>query len=42
MSVQKTSAAATRSHQGTLYYFCNSGCAEVFEREPEKFLTAPR
>jgi YHS domain-containing protein len=38
MTVQKASAPATRSYEGTAYYFCSAGCAEAFEKEPESFL----
>jgi YHS domain-containing protein len=38
MSVQKASAAATRSHAGATFYFCNSRCAEAFEREPDAYV----
>jgi YHS domain-containing protein/ketosteroid isomerase-like protein len=37
MTVQKASAAATRTFAGTTYYFCNPGCAEAFERQPEAY-----
>jgi YHS domain-containing protein len=38
MTVDKAAAAATRSFAGNTYYFCNPGCADAFEREPEKYL----
>jgi len=38
MKVDKASAAATRTHGGTTYYFCNADCAEAFGREPEKYV----
>lgn len=40
MSVVKAGAAATRSHEGELYYFCNPGCADAFEQNPERYLRA--
>jgi YHS domain-containing protein/ketosteroid isomerase-like protein len=42
MTVVKAAAAATRTHQGTTYYFCNPGCAAAFEQAPETYLGAPR
>jgi YHS domain-containing protein len=41
MTVSKAAAAATRTHAGVTYYFCNPGCAELFEGDPEKYLTPP-
>jgi P-type Cu+ transporter len=38
MTVDKAAAAATRSFAGNTHYFCNPGCADAFEREPEKYL----
>lgn len=40
MTVERGSAPATRSHEGTTYYFCNPGCAAAFERAPERYLSA--
>jgi YHS domain-containing protein len=40
MTVEKQSAAATRAHEGTLYYFCNPGCADAFADEPDRYLAA--
>jgi YHS domain-containing protein len=40
MAVKMESAAATLRHAGTVYYFCNSGCADAFEREPDTYLAA--
>lgn len=40
MTVDKTTAAATRNYAGKTYYFCNPGCADAFAREPEKYLEA--
>ncbi|MGB2669893.1 MAG: heavy metal translocating P-type ATPase [Candidatus Acidiferrum sp.] len=37
---QKAAAKITRADQ--TYYFCSQGCAERFEKEPEKFLAMPR
>lgn len=38
MTVVKARAAATRSYEGTVYYFCNPGCADTFEKSPERYL----
>jgi YHS domain-containing protein len=40
MTVEKASAAATRVHADTTYFFCNQGCADAFEREPGAYLAA--
>jgi YHS domain-containing protein len=42
MAVSKATAAATRHHHGVTYYFCNAGCAEAFEHQPETYLAASR
>jgi YHS domain-containing protein len=42
MTVAKASAAATRTHQGTTYYFCNPACAAAFAEAPERYLAASR
>lgn len=42
MTVQKDSAAATRSHAGSTYYFCSPGCADAFDAEPQMYLAALR
>jgi len=41
MNVEAARAAATRQYAGNTYSFCSRGCAERFEREPERFLRAP-
>jgi YHS domain-containing protein len=38
MTVEQGSAAATRSHGGTTYFFCSTTCAEAFDVEPETYL----
>lgn len=38
MSVDPTTAAATREYNGTTYYFCNPGCAAKFEQNPTQYL----
>jgi len=42
MTVEKASAAATRTHEGATYYFCSLVCAEAFEKEPPAYLAAAR
>ncbi|AKV55799.1 copper transport P-type ATPase ActP [Bifidobacterium actinocoloniiforme DSM 22766] len=38
MSIDPTTAAATRDYQGKTYYFCSPGCVETFDADPEKVL----
>jgi YHS domain-containing protein len=38
MTVEKSSAAATREHSSRTYYFCSAACAESFDLHPEHFL----
>jgi Cu+-exporting ATPase len=40
MKVNPETAKAKVGHSGKTYYFCGDGCAQKFEREPEKYLTA--
>ncbi len=42
MTVDPESAAAKREHGGTTYYFCNSGCASTFDRNPDAFVEGSR
>jgi len=41
MTVDPAKAKAKTEHAGKTYYFCCQGCATRFEKEPQKFLTAP-
>jgi Cu+-exporting ATPase len=41
MTVVPEKAAARIEHAGNNYYFCSTGCAERFSREPAKVLTGP-
>jgi Cu+-exporting ATPase len=41
MTVVPEKAAAKIEHAGKNYYFCSTGCAERFSREPERFLAGP-
>jgi YHS domain-containing protein len=38
MTVEPSSAAAKRVHDGETIYFCAEGCAEAFDRDPKKYL----
>ena len=40
MSVDPTSAAATREHDGVTFYFCSGGCADRFDSDPHRFAHA--
>lgn len=40
MTVDTTSAAASREYGGKTYYFCNPGCAKAFASKPEAFVEA--
>jgi Cu+-exporting ATPase len=41
MVVDPQKSAGRVEHAGKTYYFCSPRCKERFEKEPEKFLTAP-
>jgi YHS domain-containing protein len=38
MTVDPATAAATRTHDGVDYFFCNPGCADKFEANPKFYL----
>jgi Cu+-exporting ATPase len=38
MTVEPSSAAATRTRDGKTYYFCAEGCAATFDSDPEQFV----
>lgn len=38
MEVEEKMAAGTSEYRGTTYYFCNPGCKDRFDANPEKFL----
>jgi YHS domain-containing protein len=42
MAIGKASAAATRTFAAETYYFCNLGCAERFESQPEQYILPSR
>jgi Cu+-exporting ATPase len=39
MTVDPTSARASSTHQGQVYYFCARGCQRAFEEDPDRYLT---
>ena len=39
MEVTAETAAGAWEHDGTVYYFCSTGCLERFRAEPGRFLT---
>jgi uncharacterized protein len=41
MSVEPGTAAAVRTYEGRNYFFCATGCAEVFDAEPARYI-APK
>ncbi len=41
MMVDPQKPAAKVTHDDKTYYFCSKGCAQKFEKDPEKFLAAP-
>ena len=40
MSVEPDTAAAHRTHDRRDYYFCSTGCAERFDRDPARYASA--
>ncbi len=42
MTVDENSAAATRVHEGTTYYFCCARCGAKFEADPAAYLSKPQ
>jgi Cu+-exporting ATPase len=41
MSVEPSAAAARREYEGQEIYFCATGCAAAFDREPERYIGGP-
>ncbi len=37
MNIDPKTAAATREHDGTTFYFCSTGCAASFDADPHKY-----
>lgn len=42
MLIDPKTAAATRVHEGTTYYFCSPGCAKAFEADPKKHIAGKK
>ena len=40
MKIDPSTAAATREHGSTSYYFCSTGCAETFDSDPHRYSQA--
>jgi YHS domain-containing protein len=40
MTVSRSNAVATRTHDNHTFYFCNSGCASAFDLHPDMYPTA--
>jgi Cu+-exporting ATPase len=41
MEVKETGAAGVSEYKGQKYYFCSKSCQNKFDRNPEKFVSAP-
>jgi P-type Cu+ transporter len=37
MKIDPATAAATREHNGTTFYFCAKGCAKEFDSDPDRY-----
>ncbi|MBX3309376.1 MAG: heavy metal translocating P-type ATPase [Cryobacterium sp.] len=37
MNIDPKTAAATREHDGTTFYFCSNGCADTFDADPHRY-----
>ena len=37
MRIDQKTAAATREHDGTTFWFCSSGCADTFDADPHRY-----
>nr|WP_274638366.1 heavy metal translocating P-type ATPase [Microbacterium bovistercoris] len=37
MKIDPKTAAATREHDGTTFYFCSTGCANTFDADPHRY-----
>ena len=42
MTVERSTAAAHRTHEGTTYLFCSAGCAQAFDADPAAAIAASR
>ncbi|MBI3697626.1 MAG: FAD-dependent oxidoreductase [Acidobacteria bacterium] len=41
MEIEQERAMAERQHGGISFWFCSAGCAELFERDPDRYLSSP-
>lgn len=37
MTIDPATAAATREHEGTTFYFCSPACAQSFDSDPHRY-----
>ncbi|MGC5172064.1 YHS domain-containing protein [Microbacterium sp. DT81.1] len=37
MRIDPKTAAATREHDGATFYFCSTGCADIFDADPHRY-----
>jgi Cu+-exporting ATPase len=37
MAIEEGKAAATATHQGTIYYFCSESCKAKFLQDPDRY-----
>jgi YHS domain-containing protein len=37
MPIDPATAATTREHGGTTFYFCSIGCAKAFDADPNRY-----
>ncbi len=42
MQVDEKKAVASYQYHGKTYYFCAMGCRNNFQKDPEKYLSAPK
>lgn len=40
MRIDPTTAAGTRAHRGTTYYFCSVGCMAKFDADADAYIAA--
>lgn len=38
MTIDEVDAVGTHQHDGVTYFFCNPGCLERFQKNPQEFL----
>lgn len=42
MDVDEKTAKNKSEYKGQTYYFCSPGCKRDFDKDPEKYLNAPK